>query len=276
MTSVLYDAPGPRFRRNIMIGTVIGGILMAGGLALVLWRLASQGLLDGDRWDVFQNADTWTFLWNGLRNTLTAAGVAALFAIVLGYLLSTWRMSLNPVVRTPAVVIIELFRGLPVLLLMFFTLVVFGTSSFWAVVAGLTVYNAAIIAEILRAGVVGLPSGQKEAGLAIGLTPAQTLLRIQMPQAVRNMMPALVSQLVVLLKDTSLGYIVAYSELLRSVQNLRDFFGGKYIFSVFFVAAVIYIAVNFAISQLAHYLERRQGRTRSTKGAAAAVTSEAA
>lgn len=268
MTSALYDVPGPRFRRQILIGTVIGALLMTGGLALVLWRLGSQGLLDADRWDVFQNPDTWTFLWNGLLNTLKAAAVAIVFATVLGVLIATARMSHSATLRVPAIVVIEFFRGLPVLLLMFFTLIVFSSTSFWAVVAGLTIYNAAVISEILRAGVVALPSGQREAGLAIGLTPMQVLLQIQLPQAVRNMMPSLVSQVVVLLKDTSLGSIVAYSELLRSVQNLRDFFGGKYIFSVFFVAAAIYIAVNFSISQLAHYLERRQRRTGHTAGAA--------
>lgn len=267
MTSALYDVPGPRFRRQILIGTIIGALLMTGGLALVLWRLGSQGLLDADRWDVFQNPDTWTFLWNGLLNTLKAAAVATVFAAVLGVLIATARMSHSAALRVPAIVVIEFFRGLPVLLLMFFTLIVFSSTSFWAVVAGLTIYNAAVISEILRAGVVALPSGQREAGLAIGLTPMQVLLQIQLPQAVRNMMPSLVSQVVVLLKDTSLGSIVAYSELLRSVQNLRDFFGGKYIFSVFFVAAAIYIAVNFSISQLAHYLERRQRRTGHTAGA---------
>jgi glutamate transport system permease protein len=275
MTSALYDVPGPKFRRRILLATILGVVLLAGGVALVLWRLASQGLLDADRWDVFQNADTWQFLWTGLLNTLKAAGVAAVLAGILGVVIAALRMSHNAIIRLPAMALIELFRGLPVLLLMFFTLIAFGTSSFWAVVTGLTIYNAAVIAEILRAGVVALPDGQREAGLAIGLTPMQVLLRIQLPQAVRNMMPSLVSQVVVLLKDTSLGFIVAYTELLRSVQNLRDFFGGKYIFSVFFVAAVIYIAVNFSISQLARYLEKRQRRTRvSGPAAPASVTAE--
>lgn len=275
MTSALYDVPGPRFRRQILIATILGVLLLAGGLALVLWRLGSQGLLDADRWDVFQNPDTWQFLWTGLQNTLKAAGVAAVLAGVLGVAIATLRMSHNALVRVPAMALIELFRGLPVLLLMFFTLIAFGTSSFWAVVTGLTIYNAAVIAEILRAGVVALPNGQREAGLAIGLTPMQVLLRIQLPQAVRNMMPSLVSQVVVLLKDTSLGFIVAYTELLRSVQNLRDFFGGKYIFSVFFVAAVIYIGVNFSISQLARYLEKRQRRTRGSTTAALTTEGDA-
>lgn len=262
MTSVLYDAPGPRFRRNVRIGTVIGAVLLLGVLALAVSRLAAQGLLDADRWDVFADPGTWQFLWNGLLNTLRAAAVATVLAAIVGVVIATARMSHVAGVRLPAQAVIELFRGLPVLLLMFFTLIAFGATSFWAVVAGLTIYNAAVIAEILRAGIVALPSGQREAGLAIGLTPTQTLLTIQLPQAVRNMMPSLVSQIVVLLKDTSLGYIVAYSELLRSVQNLRDFFGGKYIFSVFLVAATIYIAVNFSVSQLANYLERRQRRQR--------------
>ena len=145
----------------------------------------------------------------------------------------------------PAVVWIELFRGLPVILLMFFSSLALDVSIFRAVVLGLVLYNTAVIAEILRAGITSLPAGQRESALAIGLTPGQALRLILMPQAVRRMLPSLVSQLVVLLKDTSLGYIVGYVELLRVNRELRDFFGSRYIFSLFIVTAALYLAVNF-------------------------------
>ena len=126
---------------------------------------------------------------------------------------------------------------MPVVLMMLFVLLGFGTSQFIAVVAGLVVYNAAVFAEIIRAGIQSLPKGQREAGLAIGLTSFKSRMLIELPQAVRRMMPSLVAQLVVLLKDTSLGYIVAYGELLRAVQLMADVLGPAFLFPVFFVAA---------------------------------------
>ena len=147
-------------------------------------------------------------------------------------------------IRVPTRIVLEFLRGMPVVLMMLFVLLVFATSSFIAVVAGLVLYNAAIFAEIIRAGIQSLPKGQREAGLAIGLTSFQSRLSIELPQAIRRMLPSLVAQLVVLLKDTSLGYIVAYGELLRAVQVMADFLGPQFLFPVFFVAAAIYIAIN--------------------------------
>jgi glutamate transport system permease protein len=148
---------------------------------------------------------------------------------------------------------------------------VFATSPFIAVVAGLVLYNAAIFAEIIRAGIQSLPKGQREAGLAIGLTSFQSRLTVELPQAIRRMLPSLVAQLVVLLKDTSLGYIVAYGELLRAVQVMADFLGPQFLFPVFFVAAAIYIAINLAVSRLAIWIERH-GSKKAAGGVAKAPT----
>jgi glutamate transport system permease protein len=127
----------------------------------------------------------------------------------------------------------------------------------------------AIFAEIIRAGIVSLPKGQSEAAYAVGLTRTQTLLSILLPQAVRRMLPSLVSQLVVLLKDSSLGFIIGYAELLRSIQNLRDFFGIRYVVPLFVVGATIYIIINLTLSRLAVYLERR-GSKKAAGGVAKA------
>jgi glutamate transport system permease protein len=193
--------------------------------------------------------------------------VAAVIAFPLGLLLCLLRISDNAWVRVPTRVVLEFLRGMPVVLMMLFVLLVFATSSFVAVVAGLVLYNSAIFAEIIRAGVQSLPKGQREAGLAIGLTSFQSRLTIELPQAIRRMLPSLVAQLVVLLKDTSLGYIVAYGELLRAVQVMADFLGPQYLFPVFFVAAAIYIAIDLAVSRLAIWLERR-GSKRAAGGVA--------
>lgn len=267
MSSVLYDEPGPRTRRLIQVGTVAGALVLAGVAAFVLVQFSSRGLFDADRWDIFvERTDVWEFLGRGLLATLQAAATGAVLAGVLAVVLAVLRMSRNGFVRRTTAVVIELFRGLPVVLLMLAGALLLPVSLFWAVVIGLTIYNAAVMGEILRAGILSLPKGQTEAAYAIGLTHFQTLRMILLPQAVRQMLPSLVSQLVVLLKDTSLGYIVGYLELLRSVQNLRDFFGNRYLFSVFFVAAAIYITVNFLVSRLAVLTERVLSRSRSGGG----------
>ncbi len=281
MSVVLYDAPGPRARRRAFVGSVLGGIAVLVLLYLAYRQLDSHGQWDPERWQVFtdpplgQSAeDVWrSLIVTGLGATLRAAGVAAVIAIAGGVLLAIGRMTPAPLIRVPAAVVIELFRGLPVVLLMFFGLLALGLPFFWGVVFGLAVYNSAIIAEILRAGVVSLPKGQSEAASAIGLTRSQTLFTILLPQAVRRMLPALVSQLVVLLKDTSLGFIVAYAELLRRLQQNTQFFGQRYWFQFFVVGAAIYIAINFSISRLAVWLERR-GTKKAAGGVAAADEAE--
>jgi glutamate transport system permease protein len=154
-------------------------------------------------------------------------------------------------------VLIEFLRGMPVLLMMFFGLLALGLSAFGAVVFGLVLYNAAVVAEILRAGLAALPRGQLEAGTAIGLTRWQTLRIIQFPQVVRLMLPSLISQFVVLLKDSSLGLIVGYPELLRTMQLNYSFFGNRYRFPLFVVVLIIYLAVNISLSRLAVAVERR-------------------
>lgn len=269
MSSVLYDEPGPRGRRRALIGSVIGALAVLGVLVFAALQLADAGVFESRRWEIFQESDVWTFLWGGLRATLQAAAVAAVIAAALGLVLAVLRMSRNAAVRRTTAVVLEAFRGLPVVLLMFFGVIALGLSLFQGVVFGLVVYNAAIIAEILRAGIVSLPKGQTEAGLAIGLRQPQVLRTILLPQAVRRMLPALISQFVVLLKDTSLGYIVGYTELLTSVKNLQNFFGSTSIIPLFFVGALIYIAINMTLSRVAVWIERR-GSRKTAGGVAAA------
>lgn len=280
MSSVLYDVPGPRARRRILLGTIVGALALLGLLALVIKRLVDNDIIGSHVWEVLTYPELWEALGRGLLATLKAAGLAAVLAVLLGAVLTALRLSPTRLLRWPAAVFIELFRGLPVLLLMYFPFVIWtDVSPFTAVVIGLTLYNGCIIAEILRSGVVALPSGQREAGLAIGLTPVATLRSIEFPQAVRIMLPTLISQIVVLLKDTSLGYIVTYEELLRTVTNMKNFyagqvtndfeiFGSDVVFPIFFIGALIYIAINMTLSQFASYLARRG----SKKAAAAQAT----
>src|SRR6478735_6111269 len=248
MSSVLYDVPGPKARRVSLIGSIIGAIVIGGLLVLAVMTLAQQGIFDPKRWAVFQLPEVWALIAAGIGATLAAAAVSAVIAFPLGLLLCLMRISDNAWIRVPTRIVLEFLRGMPVVLMMLFVLLVFATSSFIAVVAGLVLYNSAIFAEIIRAGI-------------------QSRLTIELPQAIRRMLPSLVAQLVVLLKDTSLGYIVAYGELLRAVQVMADFLGPQYLFPVFFVAAAIYIAIDLAVSRLAIWLERR-GSKRAAGGVA--------
>jgi glutamate transport system permease protein len=266
MSSVLYDVPGPKARRVSLIGSVVGSVLILGLLAWIIMTLAQQGIFEGRRWAIFTRGDVWLLLGNGIGATLRAAAVAAVIAFPLGLLLCLLRISDVSAIRIPSRIVLEFLRGMPVVLMMFFVLLVFGTNQFIAVVAGLVLYNAAVFAEIIRAGIQSLPKGQREAGLTIGLTSFQSRMIIELPQAVRRMMPSLVAQLVVLLKDTSLGYIVAYGELLRQVQVMADFLGTAFLFPIFFVAAAIYIVINICVSRIAVWIERR-----GTKKAAGGV-----
>lgn len=264
-TSVLYDAPGPRTRRLERIASAAVAVLAIAGVIWLLSAMSTAGLFD-DRWKVFTDppkgqsaADVWTSLLKGLGKTMSAAAVAAPIALILALTLATLRTAQRRWISRPATAIIEFLRGMPVLLMMFFGLLAFGLSAYWAVVFGLAMYNAAIVAEILRAGQAALPRGQVEAGTAIGLTRWQTLRIIQLPQVVRLMLPSLISQFVVLLKDTSLGFIVGYRELLRTMQLNYSFFGDEYRLPLFLAVLVIYLTVNITLSQVAVLVERKLG-----------------
>jgi glutamate transport system permease protein len=265
MSSVLYDAIGPRTRRRIRIGTALGTVGLVGLVGLALWRLGSNGQLEGERWGKLLDPDLRGLLLRALGATLKAAGLAMVLSMALGALLAVGRLSARAWVRLPAGIFVEFFRGLPLLLLILFAALALPQlgvrlSVLWYLVIGLTAYNGAVLAEIFRAGILSIDRGQREAGLAIGLRPNQVLWIILVPQAVRRMLPALISQLVTLLKDTSLGFVIAYPELLRTGQGAVEFLGSRYALQIYLTVAAIYIAVNFALSSLARWLDRRQQR----------------
>jgi len=155
---------------------------------------------------------------------------------------------------------------MPVLLLMLFILLVFSTGSYWAGVIALALYNGAIIGEALRSGITSLPRGQRESAIALGLTPLQARFTVEFPQAFRQMLPIIIAQLVVLLKDTSLAYIISYQELLAiGLRQAPTTFGSRYLFTLFFVVLAVYLAVNLTLSAIARLVARRTAGGRSTR-----------
>ncbi|WP_110240854.1 amino acid ABC transporter permease [Nocardioides gilvus] len=286
-TAVLYDEPGPKARRRSLIGTVVAVVAFAVILYLGYRRLEERGQFDSDLWYPLLNPTdpqfrlVWERLAEGLMATLVAAALAIVFSLTIGTVLGVGRLMLGRLGRIPLVAGIELFRGLPVIVTIFYVYALKnhfkadiswlpGEDGLWYLVLGLTIYNSVIIAEILRAGVNSLPSGQAEAGLAIGLTPRQTMVAIQLPQAFRTMLPALISQLVVILKDTSLVAVLGlYTELLRRGNLISQVLDNP--LQVLFVVALIFILINYGLSRLATFAERRL----STRTAGAPATTSA-
>jgi glutamate transport system permease protein len=275
--TVLYDAPGPVARRRALAGSVVASLVIAALAAVVLLRLADAGQLSAERWgplldpgnEVF--GQVWSLLWDGLKATLVAAVLAIVLSLVLGTLIGSLRMLLPGAARWPVVGVMELLRGLPVVIAIYFASRVLpdlgvdlsglpGEDGLWYLVIGLVAYNMVIIAEILRAGVASLPRGQREAGLSIGLTPVQTMRTVQLPQAFRIMLPALISQLVVVLKDTSLAAVLGiYPELLRRANRIAQNLDNP--ISMFITVGVIFIVINAVLSRVAVIVERRVSRS---------------
>ncbi|MFF5366684.1 amino acid ABC transporter permease [Streptomyces sp. NPDC013187] len=276
MSSVLYDAQGPRAKRRNVVLTVVFLVAVAALLWWVFGTLKDKGQLEWALWEPFVHTEAWsTYIWPGLQNTLKAAALAVIIAMPLGAVLGIARLSDHVWVRVPAAVVVEFFRSIPVLVLMIFGLALFAeytnvTSDdrpLYAVVTGLVLYNASVLAEIVRAGILSLPKGQSEAAMAIGLRKGQLMRLVLLPQAVTAMLPAIVSQLVVIVKDTALGgAVLTYSELLSSANTMSGYYGANIIAS-FTVVAVIFIALNFALTSFASWLERRLRRAKKSTGA---------
>jgi glutamate transport system permease protein len=266
--SVVYDVPGPRARRlSLLLSIIAGALILAGLVAMVVFLasprvnaggVAQPGILDPSRWDILLDLAYWRRIGVGLTATLQMAGVAALLAVIIGILLSLARTARAAVIRAPASILVEFFRGMPVLLMMLFILLVFSSGAFWAGVAALALYNGAVIGEALRSGIASLPRGQRESGLALGLTGLQVRFSIEFPQAFRQMLPIILAQLVVLLKDTSLAFIIGYQELLNiGLRQTTTTFGSQYQFTFFFVVWAIYLAVNLLLSTIARFVAKR-------------------
>jgi glutamate transport system permease protein len=281
-STVLFDLPGPRARRRQRVGTGVGGVLVLALLGLALLRLGSNHQLDPARWSILFDARAGVpqALGNALVDTLKVAAVGMVSATVLGALLAFGRLSDHAWVRVPVTVVVEFFRAVPLLILILFCLlylpqVGLRIGAFGALALGLTLYNMAVLAEIFRAGILSVDRGQREAAFAIGMRKSQVMLLVLLPQAVRRMLPVLIAQLVVLLKDSSLGFIVGYFELLRQARSLVEYFnfrfGNTYTFQLYVAAGLMYIVVNVLLSTLGRYVEKR---TRANVKAAATADVE--
>lgn len=264
--SVLFDAPGPQAQLRHRILGVVGVVALVGLIGFVLLRLADpdNNQLTAEKWLPFVQPQSWTsYLLPGLLGTLIAAAIAVVLSSIFGLLLGIGRLVENRWVRLASGAFVEFFRSVPVLMMMLFAYyfglfalrISGGALPLFGVVAGLTLYNSCVLAELVRAGVESLPKGQREGGLAIGLTPMQTLLTVLLPQAVTAMLPSMLSQLVVILKDSALGSMIAYLELLRSGTYLAT--ANANLIPTLIVLAAMFIAINSALTGLASRVQDR-------------------
>lgn len=260
--NALFDAQGPRAKRLTRVFNIIGALVIAGIILLVLVRLERQDQLTWDRWAFLFTGDAWAHLFlPGLWGTLKAAFLAVVTSVVFGLVFGMGRLSPIGPIRWVCTVVVEFLRAVPVLIMMIFFWLWLGHTSlinpnqlpFFAVVLGLTLYNGSVIAELVRSGVHQLPKGQSEAGLSLGLSSGQVLRMIQLPQALVAMMPALLSQFVVILKDTALGYIITYGELLDAAKRLG---AAHSMLQALIVAALLFIVINALLTTLAQWLSR--------------------
>lgn len=271
----LFDVPGPRGRAMQHVAAVLLAGVALLIIALVLWKLGERGNLTAAKWRPFLDPVVWrVYILSGIVNTLYAAAISIALSGIFGLLLGVGRLSPVAPLRWVCAVVVEFFRSVPVLVMMLL--------SFWGYLAadmipgaylplagtvtGLTLYNSCVLAELVRSGVHSLPQGQSEAGLSIGLTQGRTLMLIQLPQALTAMLPALVGQLVVILKDTALGYQITYAELLRQGERIGSAYGT--IVPALIVVALIFIAINYSLTTFAHWLERRLNRRGRIAGGA--------
>ncbi|MBW5483761.1 amino acid ABC transporter permease [Streptomyces bambusae] len=275
MSSVLYDTPGPRAKARNWIYTGAFVVLSAAALWWVLAKMAEKNQLDAAKWTPFvEDSQIWsTFLIPGLMVTLQAGVVAMVIALPLGALLGIARLSDHAWVRKPVGAVVEFFRAIPVLMLMIFasaffvqfTPVTSDMRPFYATVTGLVLYNASVIAEIVRAGILSLPRGQTDAAKAIGMRKSQVMTYVLLPQAVTAMLPALVSQLVVILKDTALGgAVLGLPDLMSMYRQISANYANT--IATLVVIAALYIAFNFLLTSFASWLERKLRRSKKGTG----------
>ncbi|GII89906.1 amino acid ABC transporter permease [Sinosporangium siamense] len=269
-TAVLFDAPGPRARLRNNILTLVGVIIILGVAYFVWARFSEAGQFDSKLWTPFLDPGVWQgMILPGLVGTLSAAALSIVLALLCGAVFGLGRLSDHWWIRWPSGVVVEFFRAIPVLLMIFFAQAgafeLFGYTmpAFTAVVIGLTLYNGSVLAEVFKAGILAVPKGQSEAAYSLGLRKGGVLRLILLPQAVTAMMPAIVSQMVVALKDSALGYIISYEDLLNTgFRQLPNNFGNLVPAAI--VISLVYIVLNLALTYLATALERRSRRSRKS------------
>ncbi|MFJ9770927.1 amino acid ABC transporter permease [Kitasatospora sp. NPDC101157] len=274
-SSALYDIPGPKALARHRLYGGIALLLIAALIGWVVYMLFHTQQFTSAKWEPFTYQGVQDLLLRGLGNTLRAFGWTVLFALPFGALFAAGRLSDHRVVRWFATLVVEFFRAMPVLVMIFFVFVALRVQPLWALVAGLVLYNGSVLAEVFRAGVLAVPKGQREAAYALGMRKTQVMAYVLVPQANRAMLPAIISQLVVALKDTSLGFLITFEEFLHAGKLIATNLDYDLPFiPVVMVIAPIYIGMCLLLSWLARWVEQRSRRSPSVRGGAPVAKAE--
>ncbi|MGA4541340.1 amino acid ABC transporter permease [Uniformispora flossi] len=263
MSSALYDQPGPAALRRHRLYGALASLVLAGIVAWIVYKLVDTGQFAAEKWSPFTYVGIQELLWRGLQHTLKAFAWAAVLSLVFGAVFAAGRLSDHRVIRWASTVVVEFFRAMPVLVMIFFIFIALKVEPQWALISGLTLYNGSVLAEVFRAGVHAVPRGQGEAAYALGMRKTQVMSHVLIPQGVRTMLPAIISQLVVALKDTSLGFLISYEEFLYAGKQIATNLDYSLPFiPVVMVIAPIYIGMCMLLSGLAKWVESRGRRSK--------------
>lgn len=266
----LYEAPGKKAKRRTAIATALAIAVLAGLIALIVRQFYITGQLGTKYWSLFTRYTTWRFIGQGLLMTVKVALTAAVITFVLGFLLMRGKLAGNRVVRAVSTALIEFSRGVPTLLFIYFFFLAapqFGLklSSFWRITLPCAISACGVVAEVFRSGVNAVPKGQREAALSLGMSERRTFYRIIFPQAFRYVIPSMIAELVIVLKDTTFAYVVNCADLMQNAKVLISNYDA--LVSVYLVVAVIYILINYLLNKISDLLAKRLNRSRKNTAA---------
>ena len=256
----LYEAPGPKTKKRIVIFTAVSLVALAALIFLIIRQFYITGQLNEKYWSLFTRFTTWKFLAEGLVGTLQVALVSSVVAFVIAFLLMVGRINRNKTVSWISTALIELSRGIPTLLFIYFFFLVapqlgLKLPTFWKISLPVALSAAGVVAEVLRSGVNAVPKGQTEAAVALGMRSVTVFTKIVFPQAFRYVIPSLISELVIVLKDTTFAYVVSYADLMQNARVLISNYDA--LLSVYLVVALIYILINYLLNQASVAVAKR-------------------
>ena len=253
LRDILYEPPGPKTRKRIAVATAISLIALAALLVVIVRQFYITGQLSAKYWSIFTRYTTWRFLGRGLAGTVKVALMSSVVTFAAGLLLMLGRISRSRILRGFSTVLIEITRGIPTLLFIYFFFLLapqFGLKlpAFWKIVLPVSISAAGVVAEVLRSGVNAVPKGQTEAAVSLGMRSGSVFFKIVFPQGFRYVIPALIAEIVIVLKDTTFAYVVNYADLMQNAKVLISNYDA--LLSVYLVAAVIYIIINYLLNKL--------------------------
>ncbi|SFG77589.1 amino acid ABC transporter permease [Oribacterium sp. WCC10] len=261
---MLYETPGKETRKKTAVATVVSLLVIMVFLCYIVKLFSESGQLDSRYWFFFTKLTTWKFLFEGILGTLEASLLAGTSALAIGFVFMCMRICVYKPLNYIGIALVEFTRGVPTLLFIYFFFLDvpkmgINLPTVWRISLPVAISASGMVSEVLRSGVNAVPKGQREAALSIGMREINVFLKIIFPQAVRYIIPALVSDLVIVVKDTTFSYILSFPDLMQNAKVLISNYDA--LLSVYLVAGVIYILINYFLNRISVSLAKRSGMT---------------